>query len=116
MNEKHPQRAIPEHNDLLNLTINNLPIGVILFDPKGNVLFSNTQGAQYLGYNSTEDLISIKDLDSMRKHLLETFIIKNESGELYTADKSPVMIAINEKRNNQYIAHFINKKNGQLVK
>ena len=80
MSPNTEQQIIGSQNDQLNLTINNLPIGVILFDPKGNVLYSNVQGAQYLGYGSTEELVAVKDLTSMRKHLLETFIIQNELG------------------------------------
>ncbi|MEX2014256.1 MAG: PAS domain-containing sensor histidine kinase [Parcubacteria group bacterium] len=100
-------------NDLLNVTINNLPIGVIIFVPSGRVSYANIQGANYLGYPSVRSLLAQKDLASMRKRLLETFVITDENGVLYTADKSPVVLAMAQKKPQEYTAHFVHKKTGK---
>jgi signal transduction histidine kinase len=100
----------PDNNEQLEITIQNLPIGVILFGPTGRVLFSNTEGANYLGYTSVDELLIQEDLTSMRKKLFETFIIKNELGVLYTAKQSPVVLAMTRKKKQEYTAHFLNKK------
>jgi len=105
--------SILAHNKELDLTIENLPIGVTLFAPDGKVLFTNMQGALYLGYSSSKDLLRKKDLDSMRSRLFEKYIIKNEAGDLFTADESPVARAIQEKKFHEYTAHFHDRKTGK---
>jgi signal transduction histidine kinase len=101
-----------QYNALLDITVRHLPIGTILFDPNGRVVFANMQGANYLGYASVEELLIQKNLASMRERLFETFVLTLESGDPYTAAQSPVVLAMKHKKLQELIVHFRHKKTG----
>ncbi len=51
----------------MELTFQNVPADIFLFNKDGKMIFANDKAAQFMGYPTAEELLAETDLDIVRK-------------------------------------------------
>ncbi len=98
-------------NDQLELTFRNVPASIYLFNNEKKIIFANSNAMLFSEGNTGTGEILGMDLDMLHKKTLEIFEFRNESGELFPLEESPVMITFRTGKPCQQTVHFINRKN-----
>lgn len=108
--QKKAEESLKYTRDLLYTTFDNVPSGIILFDKKGKMLFGNELGAQYLGYDSVQELLADEYIDTVRKKFNNRFKVEDELGRNVSADRSVTAGILRGEKNSEMIFRYYHDK------
>ena len=99
----------------LELTFKNVPAAIYLFDKEGELLFTNPNGAQLMGYETVEEILAKKEYKTLKQRFDETFDVLTESREPLPAGKSPTALTLTTARPAEAILLFIKKSDKKEI-
>jgi PAS domain S-box-containing protein len=98
----------------LELTFQNVPADIFLFNKDGKMIFANDKAAQFMGYPTAEELLAETDLDIVRKKGTEIFEAFEENGSLHVAESSPLTRALKTGKSTEGIYSVHHKKENKI--
>ena len=93
----------------LELTFNNVPSAIYLFDKEGKILFMNNKAGTTVNLNGQSDLPQSADLNWLHTRITELFEVIDESGKIITMEDTPVKTTIRTRSPDEKILHLIRK-------
>lgn len=112
--KKKIEQAYKKTKEQLELTFNNIPSGVFQFNGKGQLEYINKKGAELMGYDSVEAVLAAPDLEQLRRHMLDTFIMLDESGHEFDIQTGSTTMAFATGKRSETVAQFIHKQSGKI--
>lgn len=108
--QKQAEESLKHTRDLLYTTFDNVPSGIVLFDKKGKILFSNELGAIFQGYDSVRALMAEKDVNTLRKRFVSTYKVEDENGKPVSPGRSIIASVLKGEKNSEMIFRYYDKK------
>lgn len=108
--QKRAEKGLKLAKEQLELTFRNTPAAIYLFGKRGEILFANLNGAQLMGYETVEELLSENDLSLIKKKTSDKFDVLTEFREPFPLDKSPTSITLQSGKPAEAIFLFIRKQ------
>jgi len=112
--QKKVEEAYKNAKEQLELTFKNIPSGVYQFNSKGKLEYINKWGAELMGYGSVEEVLAEPDMEQLRRHMYETFIVLDESGNAFPVEKGSTSQAFSTGLRSETISQFIHKQTGEI--
>jgi len=99
-------------NQQLELTFNNVPSAIYLFDKKGRILFMNNQAEMSANINTQFTTPSSADLKWLHQRITDHFEVLDEAGGIISMDSTPINTTLRTGAPAEKILHFIRKSDG----
>ena len=99
-------------NQQLELTFNNVPSAIYLFDKKGRILFMNNQAETSANINTRFTTPSSADLNWLHQRITDQFEVLDEAGGFISMDSTPTNTTLRTGAPAEKILHFIRKSDG----
>ncbi len=99
-------------NQQLELTFNNVPSAIYLFDKKGRILFMNNQAETSANINTRFTTPSSADLNWLHQRITDQFEVLDEAGGIISMDSTPTNTTLRTGAPAEKILHFIRKSDG----
>ncbi|WP_217179251.1 PAS domain S-box protein [Gillisia limnaea] len=112
---KEAEEKIKETRELFETTLQNVPSAIYHFDKTGKILYLNENGANQIGYATTEEVLAEKDVSQLRKRAYETFSVLNEQGEPMPVDQNSTALTFKTGKSSEVVSQLINKKTGSSL-
>ena len=106
---KKIEQDLEHTKNQLELTFNNIPAGVYLFDDKGELIYVNEKGARVYGNFSPAELLAESKLNALLYKADELFERYDEQGNHFGPQNSPAYITLKTGRPSQAILRQINR-------
>lgn len=101
--------------DVLQLTLENVPAAIYLFDYTGKIIFINEKAAILTGYSSVEEAMKEKDQQSLKNKASGLFEILNDKNEPIDFSQTPGSITIRTGKASELVHQSLNKKTGDIM-
>jgi PAS domain S-box-containing protein len=111
---KEAETALGVAKEQLEITFKNIPAGIYQLNSKGRLEYINERGAALMGYNSVEEVME-HNMEQLKKHVDEKFIVLDETGKEMTEEKGTIYIAIKTRKHAEAVFQFINKETGKSM-
>ncbi|HET6995145.1 MAG TPA: PAS domain-containing protein [Chitinophagaceae bacterium] len=112
-------KRIQENNRQLNLakeeleiTFQNIPVGVYQFNNKGQIEYVNKKGAELMGFSSPEEFLKAPDMAQIKEYVDKKFILFDESGNETTTEKGSAFITFKTGKRAEALTRFLVKETG----
>jgi PAS domain S-box-containing protein len=96
----------------LEITFQNIPVGVYRFNSKGQIEYVNQKGAEWMGYNSPEEILRAPDMAQLKDHINRKFILFDESGNEMSAVQGSAHAALTTGKKAEVLVRFLAKETG----
>ncbi len=110
---KKIEQDLENTKNQLELTFNNIPAGVYLFNDKGELIYVNEKGAGVYGDFSPAELLAESNLSALLQKANELFERYDEQGNPFGPQNSPAYISLKTGRSSQTILRQINRLTGE---
>ncbi len=112
---KNSQKELLELKEQLELTVRNVPAGIMLLNRNQEIIFANDKAAWFLKVDKVDELMSDKDISSLHKIGKRHFNVFDQLGNEMDESSSPVKKAFATGKNSEDIFR-IEFKNGEKAK
>jgi PAS domain S-box-containing protein len=112
--KKKIEQAYRNTKEQLEMTVKNIPSGVYQFNSKGKLEYINQRGAELMGYNSIEEVIACNDLEHLRQHMHNSFLVLDESGNPLADEDGSTYRAFTTGKYAEVVTQFIHKDTGKI--
>ena len=109
---KNSEEKLKERSDQLQLTVENIPQSIFLFNKNGKLIYANEAAAKLYEFESVEALLNMQDFKDIRKKIVRTLKVLDENGEILPLEKLPSYISLTTGKPAEQIICLINKKIG----
>jgi len=99
-------------NQQLELTFNNVPSSIYLFDKEGRILFMNNQAESSANINARSTTPQSADLTWLHRRITDQFDVFDESGEILAMENTPTNTTLRSGTPAEKVLHFIRKSDG----
>ena len=110
---KKIEEDLKNTKDQLELTFNNIPAGVYLFNDKGELIYVNERGARVYGDFTPAELLAENKLGTLLKKADDLFERYDEKGNYFGPENSPAFISLKTGLSSQAILRQIDKQTGE---
>ena len=110
--EKEAEKKLKMAKEQLEIIFQNVPAGVQLRNNLGELLYANDAAAKMTGYASAREMIRERDIDTIKKRVLDNFDIFEEDESPFKIENTPVMIALKTGKSTENMYYTVNKKTG----
>jgi hypothetical protein len=101
--KKNREKELLEVKEQLELTVKNVPAGIILLNKNREIVFANDKAAWFLKVNRGDELMDEKDISSLHKIGKRHFRVFNQYGKEMDESSSPVKRAFESGKSNEQV-------------
>jgi PAS domain S-box-containing protein len=115
--KKNREKELLEVKEQLELTVRNVPAGIMLYDKKMNVVFANDRASAFLSLTTPKALLDI-GIDDVRNLGNKRFIVFDEwNNQIFDEGSSPVKKAFETGRSSEgsFRIQFLNGEKSKWV-
>ena len=106
------EKLLRETKEQLELTFANVPASIFLYNNQKEILFANERGANMLGYDTVEELLSYKYYDILMKKGMQDFYVQNENNEFFGIENLPTSSALKSRQYGEMVFSMQKKSGG----
>jgi PAS domain S-box-containing protein len=105
--KKNREKELLEVKEQLELTVKNVPAGIILLNKNREIVFANDKAAWFLKVNRGDELVEEKDISSLHKIGRRHFRAFDQHGREMDESTSPVRKAFETGKTNEQVIHIV---------
>ncbi len=106
------EKLLRETKEQLELTFENVPASIFLYNNQKEILFANQRAANMLGYQNVEELLSYKYYDILMQKGMQDFYVQNQDNQSFGIEKLPTFSALKSKEHGEMVFSMQHKSGG----